>query len=161
MPVVTVIILSIVVQEQLTVVTVPYSDMAFMSVLATVVAPVLFLCTSYWEVGTAESLGWLQVERWSTGTLSLAIVSNQGYAKLFTEGPNIWDTEISELLAKNEAVCNANIEQKPKNVFVTLSALESDMVVSSQLVVVVHWSHVLVVEHNTLPITLLPDEVLF
>ena len=84
----TVIILSIVAQEQLTVVTVPYSAVAFMSVLATVVAPVLFLCTSYREVGTAESLGWLQVERWSTRTLSRAIVSNQGCGKLFMEGPN-------------------------------------------------------------------------
>ena len=90
MPVVqkkTVIIPSIVAQEQLTVITVPYSAMAFMSVLATVVATVLSVCTLYQEVGTAELLGWLQVERWYTGTLSRAIVSNQGCGK--QEGLNL------------------------------------------------------------------------
>ena len=46
--------------------------------------------------------------------------TNQGYGKLFTEGPK---TEISKLLAKNG---NANIEQKPKDEFVTL---KSDMVI--------------------------------
>ena len=53
------------------------------------------------------------------------------------------------MLAKNEVIDHYHIEEKPKYIIVKFTALESD-VISSQLVIIIHTPHVLIIQDHRL-----------
>ena len=48
-------------------------------------------------------------------------------------------------LCQDVTICDGEIKQEPENIFVIFSTLQSNIVVTSQLIILVYSSHVLVV----------------
>ena len=63
---------------------------------------------------------------------------------------DVFDAEVSVVLGEYVAVYDSNIKKKPKDVFVVLPALQANMVVASQLIIVINTSHVFIVQGNRL-----------
>ena len=135
----TVVLSAIVAQKPIAVFAVPYSLMPLMFISMAVVTAMNFLSTPHRKVSSTESLCWMQCG--TTRTLATAVLSDQTLCQLCAKGLDVFDVEISVVLGQYVAVYDSNIKKKPKYVLVVLPALEANMVIASQLIVVVDTSH--------------------
>jgi len=82
--------------------------------------------------------------------LATGVLSNQVLCQLCAKGLDVFDAEVSVVLGKYVAVYDSNIKKKPKGVFVVLPALQANVVVASELIIVINTSHVFIVQGNRL-----------
>lgn len=130
---------------QLAVITIPHCLMALMSIAVAVVATMTSVGCFCWKVGLAKSLD-RSSKRRSSKPLSTAIISNQLLCKIGTECFETVNSQICVLFAQNKTVCDGQIKKKPENVLVIFATFEAHVVVTSQLIIVIHTTHVLVVD---------------
>ena len=86
-----------------------------------VVASVHLIVISYWEVGLAESL-WSWCGGGTAWPFPATISTNQLLCQSGPEHLGGIDVQVSMQQTKNVAVCDGDIQQKPENVVVILSA---------------------------------------
>ena len=86
--------------------------------------------------------------RWTTTVLSWVVATNQFFSQLHSEVLQCFYFSFcrGKLGVKDERVHYCNIKEIPKNVFITLSGLQPDLIIPSQLISSVNTSHETIVD---------------
>ncbi len=83
---------------------------------------------------------------WTSWTFAATILPNQFLCQHDTKVCHTVDTDVSVRTTEDKRVGYYNVKQKPEDVFIILSAFQPDVVVTPKLIVVIHTTHVAVVE---------------
>ena len=96
--------------------------MPLLPVVIAVVTAVTPLCTPHRKMCSTELLCWTY-SRMVTRTLATAVLSNEALCQFSAEDLEVLDIEVSVVFTQYVAVCNRNVEKKPKYKLIMLSTL--------------------------------------